>query len=175
MTSDIGHVGVDLGLLLLRVVTGLTLMAHGYQKIFLGGRIAGTARWFDSIGMRPGRVHAIAAAGTELTAGLMLVAGFLSPLAGAALIGVMVVAAHTVHREHGFFIVRNGWEYNLVLAVVGGTVALAGPGRFSLDRVMGLDTALSGWVGAAIVVGGVLAGVLQLVLFFRPPIDVARS
>jgi len=63
----------DWALLLLRVTVGVTLAAHGYNKFFGGGRIAGTARWFESIGMRPGRRHAILAASGEIAAGLALV------------------------------------------------------------------------------------------------------
>ena len=72
---------LSLGLLVLRVGVGLTLAAHGYAKYFKGGRIAGTAGWFDSMGMRPGRFHAILAASTEIGAGLLFAAGLVTPLA----------------------------------------------------------------------------------------------
>ncbi|HEY0803803.1 MAG TPA: DoxX family protein, partial [Pseudonocardiaceae bacterium] len=101
-------VGVDVGLLVLRVAAGLTLAAHGYQKFFAGGRIAGTARWFDSLGMRPGRLHALAAATTEIGAGLLLAAGLITSVAGAAFVGLMLVAGWTVHRTKGFFSVKSG-------------------------------------------------------------------
>lgn len=163
--------GVDTGLLLLRVAIGLVMASHGYQKFFTGGRIAGTARWFDGIGMRPGRLHALAAATTEIGAGVLLALGLLTPLAGAAFVGVMLVAGYTVHRENGFPIVRSGWEYNLVLAVIGAALATTGAGRYSLDHVLGLDGVLSGLLGALIaVVGGLLAGIGQLVVFYRPPV-----
>src|ERR1700753_781919 len=64
------------GLLILRVVIGLTMAAHGYAKFFKGGRIPGTARWFDSIGMRPGKVAAPAAASTEIGSGILFALGF---------------------------------------------------------------------------------------------------
>ena len=60
----------DVGLLILRVVLGLTLAAHGLNKFFGGGKIPGTARWFESIGMKPGRFHATVAASTETAAGV---------------------------------------------------------------------------------------------------------
>lgn len=161
---------VDVGLLLLRVVAGLTMAAHGYQKFFSGGRIAGTARWFDSMGMRPGRLHALAAASTEVGSGVLLALGLLTPLAGAAFVALMLVAAYTVHRPNGFFSVRSGWEYNLILALIGATLGFTGPGRFSLDHVLGLDSLLPAMGGGLIaIVGGVLAGVGQLVIFYRPP------
>lgn len=123
----------DVGLLILRLVLGVTLAAHGYNKFFGGGRIPGTARWFESIGMKPGKFHATVAATTELAAGLGLAAGLLTPIPAAGFVALMLVAAWTVHRANGFFIVKEGWEYNLVLAVSAIAVAALGPGRLSLD------------------------------------------
>src|SRR6204780_4893401 len=123
----------DVGLLILRLVLGLTLAAHGYNKFFGGGRIPGTARWFESIGMKPGKFHATVAATTEMTAGLGLAAGLLTPIPAAGFVSLMLVAAWTVHRHNGFFIVKEGWEYNLILAVSAVTVATVGPGGLSLD------------------------------------------
>ncbi|MFC8530006.1 DoxX family protein [Nocardia sp. NPDC057227] len=160
---------IDMGVLILRVCLGLTLAAHGYAKFFSGGRIPGTAAWFDGMGMRPGVLHARLAAGTEVGAGLALAAGFLTPLAAAAFVALMLVAAWTVHREHGFFIVRNGWEYNLVLAVAAVSVATIGAGRLSLDHLIFGADAPAGWLGLVLAaVLGVGAGVAQLALFYRP-------
>src|SRR6202050_4512514 len=126
----------DVGLLILRLVLGLTLAAHGYNKFFGGGRIPGTARWFESIGMKPGKFHATMAATTEMTAGLGLAAGLLTPIPAAGFVSLMLVAAWTVHRHNGFFIVKEGWEYNLVLAVSAVTVATGGPGRLRLGLLI---------------------------------------
>lgn len=165
---------LDAGVGLLRVVGGLTMAAHGYQKFFSGGRLAGTARWFDSMGMRPGRVHALAAASFEVIAGVFLALGLLTPFAGAAFVALMLVAAYTVHRENGFFSVNSGWEYNLILAVLGVSVAITGPGRISVDHLLGLDDTLVGLPGGLIaVVGGLAAGLAQLLLFYRPPREAA--
>ena len=89
----------DVGLLILRLVLGLTLAAHGMNKFFGGGRIPGTARWFESIGMKPGKFHAAVAASTETTAGLGLAAGLLTPIPAAGFVSLMLVAAWTVHRR----------------------------------------------------------------------------
>ncbi len=124
---------VDTGLLILRLCLGITLAAHGFNKFFGGGRIPGTARWFESIGMKPGMLHARIAATTEVAAGLGLAAGLLTPIPAAGFVALMFVAAWTVHRPNGFFIVKEGWEYNLVLAVSAVAVATVGAGRFSLD------------------------------------------
>jgi putative oxidoreductase len=167
---------VDVGLLIIRLVVGLTMAAHGYAKIFRGGKLSGTARWFDSIGMRPGRLHAPLAALTEIGGGIALAAGLLTPLAAAAIVAVMLVAAWTVHRENGFFIVRNGWEYNFILALAAVGVAVAGAGTLSLDAVIGLSALGRGWPGLLIAgVAGLGGGIGQLALFFRPPARADRS
>lgn len=158
------------GLLILRVIIGLTLAAHGYAKFFQGGRIPGTARWFDGIGMRPGKVHALAAASTEIGAGVLFALGFLTPLAGAAFVSLMLVAAWTVHKENGFFIVGGGWEYNLILATIGVAVATTGAGHYSIDHLLNDPEIFFGWPGFLIaLVGGLLAGAGHLGTFFRPP------
>ncbi|MEV0355563.1 DoxX family protein [Nocardia sp. NPDC050697] len=164
----------ETGVLILRLCLGLTMAAHGYAKFFSGGRIAGTAAWFDGMGMRPGALHARLAAGTEVGAGLALAAGFLTPLAAAAFVALMLVAAWTVHRAHGFFIVGNGWEYNLVLAVSAVAVATLGAGRISLDQLFFGADAPDGWFGLVAAGLGVLGGVAQLVIFYRPDAEQPR-
>ncbi|WP_297597315.1 DoxX family protein [Mycobacterium sp.] len=160
----------DLGLLILRLALGVTLAAHGYNKFFGGGRIPGTARWFESIGMKPGKFHATVAASTEMAAGLGLAVGLLTPIPAAGFVSLMLVAAWTVHRANGFFIVKEGWEYNLVLAVSAVVVATLGAGRFSLDYVVFGKNWMDGWQGLLIsVVLGLAGAIGQLVIFYRPP------
>src|SRR6476619_275215 len=122
--------GVSAGLLILRVMVGIVMFAHGYNHIFRGGKIAGTGRWFESLGMRPGWLHAWLASATEVGAGVLLVAGLLTPLAAAGVVGVMRVAWITNHRGNGFFIFRpgEGWEYVMTLTVAGLAVGALGPG-----------------------------------------------
>ncbi|MFV8320064.1 DoxX family protein [Mycobacterium sp. 23] len=160
----------DVALLILRLVLGLTLAAHGLNKFFGGGRIPGTARWFESIGMKPGKFHATVAASTETAAGLGLAAGLLTPIPAAGFVSLMLVAAWTVHRSNGFFIVKEGWEYNLVLAVTAVVVATLGAGKLSLDHLIFGKNWFDGWQGLAISVGLGLAGAVgQLLIFYRPP------
>ncbi|MBI2701724.1 MULTISPECIES: DoxX family protein [Mycobacterium] len=160
----------DVALLILRLVLGLTLAAHGLNKFFGGGRIPGTARWFESIGMKPGKFHATVAATTETAAGLGLAAGLLTPIPAAGFVSLMLVAAWTVHRANGFFIVKEGWEYNLVLAVTAVVIATLGAGRLSLDHLIFGKNWFDGWQGLAISVGLGLAGAIgQLLIFYRPP------
>jgi len=161
--------GLNLGLLLLRVVIGVTIILHGYNHIWRGGKIEGTAGWFASLGMKPGIVHAWLASITELVCGTMLVLGFLNPLAAAGVAGVMAVAFITNHRPNGFFIFRpgEGYEYVLTLAMVGLAIGAIGAGEFSLDHALDIDW--TGWTGLAIagLVGGGGAALLLLV-FWRP-------
>ena len=147
----------DTALLILRVCLGLTMAAHGYNKFFGGGRIPGTAKWFDSIGMKPGMLHARIAATTEISAGLGLAVGLLTPIPAAGFVALMLVAAWTVHRPNGFFIVKEGWEYNLILAVNAVALAGLGAGRFSLDHALfsgtGIYDYLHDWWGLLISAG----------------------
>lgn len=134
--------GLDLGLLLLRLLVGLTLAAHGAQKVFGmfgGGGLEGTGRWLESIGFRPGRRAALLAGGSEIAGGLLLTIGLLTPLAAAMVIGVMAVAGVAGHGGKGFFLTRGGWEYCLVLAGIAGVLAFTGPGGWSLDRAIGFS------------------------------------
>lgn len=160
----------DAVLLILRVCLGLTMAAHGYQKFFSGGRISGTGKWFDSIGMKPGVWHARLAATTEVVAGIALALGLFTAVAAAAFVGLMLVAAWTVHRSNGFFIVASGWEYNMVLAVAAVAVAGLGAGKISLDYLLFGSGFLDGWVGLIVSAGlGLVGGGGLLAAFFRPP------
>lgn len=157
-------------MLIFRVLFGLTFAAHGYAKMFRGGRIAGTAGWFDSMGMKPGRVHALLASITEMGSGVLLALGLLTPLAAAGIIGVMVVAGWTVHRNNGFFIVAEGWEYTFIVGLMAFVIAGLGPGDWSLDHAFGIADDINGYVGMAIAaIVGIVAGAGQIALFYRPP------
>ena len=160
---------VNLVLFIFRLVIGLTIFAHGWNKFFGGGRIPGTGRWFESIGVRQGKLNAYLAASTELCVGFLLSVGLFTTFASAGLIGLMVVAGWTVHRNNGFFIIKEGWEYIFVLAVVAMTIATLGPGKWSLDNAFDLASKLDGWAGFFIsLLLGVGAGLAQLFIFYRP-------
>ena len=165
----------DVGLLILRLVLGLTLAAHGFNKFFGGGRIPGTAGWFESIGMKYGTFQAVVAASTEISAGLGLAAGLLTPIPAAGFVALMFVASWTVHRPNGFFIVKEGWEYCLVLALSAVAVATVGPGRYSLDWLIFGHNWRNGWHGLLIsLLLGLGGAVGQLLLFYRPPVKQAQ-
>jgi putative oxidoreductase len=156
-----------LALLGLRLVVGLTFVAHAVPKFFGvwgGGGIQATADTFDQIGMRPGRFHAWLAGLAELGGGLLIAVGLVTPVAAAALIAVMTAAVVTVHLRNGFFNAHNGYEYNLVIAAAAFALAGTGPGEWSLDNALGIDLAGAGWalvaLGAGILggLGAVLSG-----------------
>jgi putative oxidoreductase len=162
---------VNLGLLVVRVALGATMFAHGYNHIYRGGKIKGTAGWFASLGMKPGIFHAWLASATELAAGAALMLGLLTPFAAGALMGTLLVAFVTNHRKAGFFVFRRpteGWEYimNLVAALF--AVACLGPGEWSLDNA--IDFQPHNWWGLVIaLVVGVGGAAATLVTFWRPP------
>jgi len=161
----------NLALLALRGTIGAMIAAHGLNKFFGGGRIDGTAGWFESIGMRPGRLNALAAATTEVGAGALLLLGLVTPLAAGGLMALMVVAIVTVHRKNGFFVFRpgQGIEYCLVIAVVAGVIGALGPGEWSLDHAFGVwpHSRIVGLCVAAIL--GIGGATLQLLAVWRPP------
>lgn len=169
--------GMYAGLLLIRVVLGLTLAAHGYYKFFKGGKIAGTARWFDSIGMKPnGKIHALMAASTEIIAGLLFAVGFLTPFAAAGFVGLMLVAAWTVNRPNGFFSANHGWEFNLTLAAVPVGIAAIGPGKYSVDWSLDWAFVFDPKIAVGIAAGlGFVAGAGLILACFRPPTPEATA
>ncbi len=161
--------GVDLAGLLLRIALGVTMLAHGYNHIWGGGKIEGTGRWFESLGLRPGLLHAWLASLTELGAGVLLIFGMFNSVAAAGVVGVMTVALITNHRGNGFFIFRpgEGWEYVANLAVAALALGALGPGRWSIDRYITVHPA--GYKGLAITaILGIGGAALLLAAFWRP-------
>ena len=161
---------VNLALLGLRLILAGVMLAHGINHIIGGGKIAGTGRWFESLGMKPGPLHAWLASLTEVGAGVMLAVGLLTPLACAGVIGVMLVALITNHLKNGFFIFRpgEGYEYVLTLTVVAFCLAMLGAGEWSLDDALELDD-MNGWTGLLIAaVAGIGGTALLLAVFWRP-------
>ena len=160
---------IDLGLLILRATFGLFLAYHGYNKVFGGGGLAGTASWFGSMGMKWPKLQARMAAATEIGAGLLLAVGLITPFAAAGIIGVMVVAIITCHWKVGFFVFlpNQGWEYCGTILLGGLAVGTMGAGDWSLDNA--LDITFNGWVGPVITAAlGIGGGLLQLAVCYRP-------
>jgi putative oxidoreductase len=157
---------VDEGLLILRLVVGLTMAAHGSQKLFGwfgGGGIAGTGAFFGSLGYRAPATFALLAGLTEFLGGLALAVGFLVPLAAMGIAVVMLNAIESVKYQGGFFAGNGGYEFEFLL--LGSSIALAttGPGRFSLDRAIGWDNELSGYaIGGAALAGAIIIGFVTM-------------
>jgi putative oxidoreductase len=163
---------MNLALLGIRLVVGLTIAAHGAQKLFgiFGGRgIEGTAVSFEGLGLRPGRLQAWLAALTESAGGLLIAVGLVTPFAAAVLIAVMTVAVLNVHLRNGFFNTGGGFEYNLVLAAAAFSLAGIGAGDWSLDNALGIDLSGAGWALGALGAGilGGLADILSARLASR--------
>ena len=148
------------GLFVLRLVIGALFIGHGTQKLagwFGGPGIEGTRGMYQSLGYPRPRTMAWVAGVAEAGAGVLLVLGWFTPLAAAAIIGVMINAIGAVHATNGPWAAYGGWEYNAVLIAAATTFAFAGPGMLALDNGLGWDLAgpLSG-LGAVLL--GIVAG-----------------
>jgi len=163
---------MEIGLLLLRLAVGLTLAAHGAQKLFgwFGGGLDAAGQAFAMLGFQPGRRHALMAGLVEVGGGVSLALGFLTPVGATLAFSVVLVATVSVHLKHGFFNTSGGYEYNLVLGVAGVTLAFTGPGMLSLDEMLGLSVNGGLW-GVAALLFGLAGGLLQLAQRSSAPSD----
>jgi len=162
---------MDFGLLTLRLALGLLMAAHGSQKLFgwFGGYgLVGTGGFFESLGFRPGRLFAAAAAVCEVGSGLLIASGLFGPVGPAVMVSVMIVAAVSVHGPNGLFAAKNGVEMPLLYGIGGAALALTGPGSLSLDGVLGLTSRWTPALDGAVLVAGILGGLLNLALRRKP-------
>lgn len=156
---------MNLGLLILRVVVGLTMAGHGAQKVFGWWGGPGIAGWTQSVTrlrIRPAAPWAWIAALSELGGGLLFALGLLSPLGSMAIAGTMLVAIATVHWANGFWAGKRGYEFNLALLASAVAIALAGPGAYSLDQALGIHlpeplVLIAGTIALILGVGATLA------------------
>jgi putative oxidoreductase len=142
--------------LLARLLIGGLFIGHGTQKLFgwFGGYgPEGTGGYMESLGLKPGREHALAAGATEAGGGALFALGLATPAAGAAITGVMATAIRTVHQPNGPWVTENGWEHpaSIIAAVL--AVVDAGPGPVSLDAALGSERKGTGWALAALIAG----------------------
>ncbi|UCM91693.1 DoxX family protein [Streptomyces marincola] len=127
-----------MGLLLLRLAIGLTMAAHGTQKLFGwfdGAGLEATGAGYTAMGYPGGETMALVAGLSETLGGLGLALGLFTPLAAAAVVGTMINAIVAVHWENGFFLPA-GYEYTMVLCLGAAALALTGPGRLALDPLL---------------------------------------
>ena len=144
------------GKLITRLVIGGLFVGHGTQKLFGwfdGPGMDSTAEAFESMGLRPGRRHAMAAGAAETAGGVMVAAGFMTPVAASMLSGVMLTAIRKVHLKNGAWVTKGGYEYNLVLLAALMALAEGGPGSPSLDSALGIEKRGAGWALAALAAG----------------------
>jgi putative oxidoreductase len=147
---------MKIGRLLLRVAVGGLFVGHGTQKLFgwFGGHGPdATGQFFEQIGLRPGKRHAIAAGASEAGGGALLAAGLATPLAAAVLTGTMITAIERVHGKNGPWLANNGYEYNIVLIAAVLALAETGPGNLSLEAALGRERSGPGWALAALAAG----------------------
>jgi putative oxidoreductase len=163
---------LSMGLLIIRVIFGLTMAAHGAQKLFgwFGGYgLVGTSGFFEKLGFRPGRLFATFAALGEFFGGLLFTLGLLGPVGPMVIIADMLVASISVHWRNGLFATTNGVEVPLLYATAAVGIALIGFGRYSLDDALGLATVWTPGLIATALVVGVLGGIANLMLRRSPP------
>jgi putative oxidoreductase len=148
---------MSIGMLLIRIVVGLLFIGHGTQKLFgwFGGHgRVGTAGFLGSLGYPVPGAAAVFGGVAEAGGGLLLALGLLTPLASAAIIVMMVSAILAVHVRNGLWNTSGGIELPLVYLVVAAAAAF-GPGRFSLDHVIGW-----GWNHRLVAVIALIVGIL---------------
>lgn len=139
MLNKLTRTDGNIGSLLLRVPVGLTLAAHGAQKLFgwFGGYgLEATGQWMASVGIEPGWLMALLAGSAEFFGGLALALGLLTRPAAVVTAFTMLVALFAVHWGNGFFLSSNGWEYALILTAATTALAFMGGGKASLDQCL---------------------------------------
>lgn len=144
------------GRLIARLAIGGLFVGHGTQKLFGwfdGPGLDNAAKSMESLGLRPGRRNATAAAVAEAAGGAAIVAGAFTPLAAAALIGTMITAIRTVHLKNGFWAANGGYEFNLALIAALLVLVDGGPGELSVDGALGIHDTGGGWALLALAAG----------------------
>lgn len=169
---------VDLGILLVRVLIGVPMAAHGAQKVFgwFGGYgLKGTGGFLESLGFRPGVTFAAAAGLSELAGGLLLALGLFTPAGAAAVLAAMLVAIISVHLKQGFFATNNGYELPFLYAVVAVAVAFTGGGAYSLDAMFGLRFLAQAHVVVTLLALGVVGAFTTLAIRRQPQVAEAAA
>lgn len=156
---------MDQAILIARIVFGLVMAAHGSQKLFgwFGGYgLKGVGQFFEGLGFRPGRAFAAAAGIAEFFGGLLIALGLFGAVGPALMVSVMIVAAVTVHWRKGLFAGTDGIEVPLLYATAGVALALSGPGRYSLDALLGIARVWTPEANAIVLALGIIGGIANL-------------
>ncbi|SRR6266487_899597 len=134
-------ISLSLGLLVLRLVAGLTMAAHGLQKLVPWSGGPGFTKMTQALraqGFKPAWFWASLAILGELGGGISVASGFLTPLGAAGIFGAMIMAVFKTHWKNGFWLNKHGYEYALLHLAIGITFGLTGPGSYSLDALFGI-------------------------------------
>ena len=169
---------MDIGLLILRLVVGLGLAAHGAQKLFgwFGGYgIKGTGGFFETLGFRPGTFFATASGLSETLGGLLMVFGLFGPVGPMLVIATMVVAIFSVHIKNGFWQASNGYELNSLYIAASIAIAFAPVSSLSLDGALGLLSLHQAAIIWAVLGLGVLGGLANLMMRRPAPSSVVET
>jgi putative oxidoreductase len=162
---------MDAGLLIVRLVFGLLMAAHGAQKLFgwFGGYgLTAVSGYFETMGYRPGRLFAATAGASEVVGGLLIAGGFFGPVGPALVLAVMIVAIFAVHIQHGLFAAANGIEVPLLYAVAVVALAFTGYGGYSLDSVLGVSGVWTPAIVLSALAVGAGGGALNLAIRRTP-------
>jgi putative oxidoreductase len=163
---------INFALLLARVWIAIMIFAHGWRHVKSIRSGPGMANWFESLGLKPGPLHAQLVTVTELVIPVGLALGFLTPLMYAGVVSLMLVAFVTNHLKNGFFLssAKEGYEYVVTVAVLSISLGTLGPGRWSLDDAFDFsfpfDPKKALLITAIVGIGG---AALFLLAFWRPP------
>jgi putative oxidoreductase len=157
--------GPDAAILVIRVIMGALFIGHGTGKLFgwFGqSGLKGAAAFLKSVGYEPAQPLAIFDGVMETVAGVLLIVGFLVPLAAAGIMGDMANAAW-VKSSHGFWITTNGFEYEFFIIITMLALAVAGAGAFAIDRNRNWFGNRTGDLVVAVVLAAIGGGVLAFV------------
>jgi putative oxidoreductase len=150
---------MGIGTLAVRGTLGPLFVGHGTQKLFGwfdGHGLEATAGGFETLGLRPGKRHAIAAGAAEALGGALLTLGAFTPLAASLITGTMVTAIRKVHAPNGPWVTSGGWEYNAAIIATMAMVTETGPGKPSVDAAF--FPRLKGPAWTALAIGAGVAG-----------------
>ena len=125
----------DIAMLIARIILGVVLFAHGWQKLMING-IADTSGQFEKLGIPLAIVSASFTSFVEFVGGVLIIVGALTTTVVALDLVVMVGAAGFVHVTHGIFAKDGGWELVGVIVAVELALAAFGPGRYSVDDLV---------------------------------------
>lgn len=160
----------NLAALLLRLVLGGLLAGHGAQKLFgsfSGPGLEGTSGFMEMLGLKPGKPWAVMAGLSEFGGGVLTLLGLLNPLGPLGVIGAMSMATTKAHWGKPIWVTEGGAELPVLNIAAATALILNGPGKYSLDRALGLK--LPAWLAPLGLVAVILTVLYAGVENGQPP------